>query len=80
MIRTGRNSYRLSYDDFFSTGIWVMLRIYLFPALIFALFFLAGQDEGIAFQSASGPLAELQRALDLPSLAEASGGARFIRP
>lgn len=77
MVRTGKNTYRLSYDDFWSTGIWVGLRIFLFPAIVFCLFYFGGaHGETIRFESAPG----LLDVLDLPSLAETSGGARFVRP
>lgn len=36
--------HRIRYDDFWSTGIWVGLRIFFLPMIIAALFYMSKQD------------------------------------
>lgn len=74
--------YRLRYDDFWSTGIWVGLRIYLIPVTVFLIFLAAKSDADMPTGS-SGVMGQMRSTLagagvglpDIPQMPALGGSA-----
>jgi len=54
--------YRLRYDDFWSTGIWVGLRIFMVPAIV-AMLFLSSKDGNPVSDRMGNALAPMNQSL-----------------
>jgi len=83
--------HRLRYDDFWTTGIWVGLRIFLLPLLVLGLFYLVSNTErfGVAAQTAKalGPLDQALAQISAgmggtsgSSWTRPGPGAKWLRP